>query len=266
MTDGLPVPPELQRSAHTDRDEWVASGVFATQLLAETLGRDDLDGVSVLDVGCGTKVVKTLLDHQWPVGRYVGVDVSADVISWLDENVTDPRFEFHHFEARNDLYNPTGPRLAEFDRLPVGDEPFDLICLFSVFTHLGPDDYRAMLRLTRRHVQPDGRLLFSVFIDEPDAPSPVGLKLQAALESDDPEVRARIEAAIAERMEASIAAPIEREDGYWEAVPDQPLLQSRYTREKALELIDGSGWEVLSVAPRSQHMQHRVVCRPVERS
>src|SRR6476646_1504034 len=84
-TSGLPVPPELQRSAHgARRDEWIASGQFATALLAETVDRPDLAGVSVLDVGCGTKIVKTILDNELPIGRYVGIDVAAEVIDWLD--------------------------------------------------------------------------------------------------------------------------------------------------------------------------------------
>jgi len=88
---GLPVPPELQRSAHRDRQEWVDSGLFAVDLLGRTVGRDDLTGVDVLDVGCGTKIVKTLLDNDRAVGRYVGIDVAAPVIEWLRANVSDPR-------------------------------------------------------------------------------------------------------------------------------------------------------------------------------
>ena len=213
MGESLPVPPGLQRSAHRDRDEWVASGVFAVDLLCRTLGVDDLGGVAVLDVGCGTKVVKTLLDGQRPIGRYVGVDVAAKVIDWLQANVDDPRFfEFHHFAARNDLYNPSGPPLREFAELPVGGAEFDLICLFSVFTHLAPEDYAAMLRLTRRHVKPTGRLLFSVFIDDPGEPSQFEAVVQAALSSDDPAVRASAEARLAEALQ-------HRNEGYWDAVP-----------------------------------------------
>ena len=52
--------------------------------------------------------------------------------------MSDPRFEFHHFDARNELYNPTGTPLADFEELPVGSARFDLISLFSVFTHLTP--------------------------------------------------------------------------------------------------------------------------------
>ena len=39
---GLPVPVELQRSAHREREEWIASGVFAVELLCRTVDRADL--------------------------------------------------------------------------------------------------------------------------------------------------------------------------------------------------------------------------------
>jgi SAM-dependent methyltransferase len=126
--------------------------------------------VELLDVGCGTKVVKTLLDNSMPIGRYVGIDASSEVIEWLQANVSDPRFEFHHLDAHNAMYNPEGIDLASFELLPVGPRRFDLICLFSVFTHLAPHDYVAMLRLLRRHAKPDARLLFSLFLRDPNTP------------------------------------------------------------------------------------------------
>jgi SAM-dependent methyltransferase len=210
----------------------------------------------VLDVGCGTKVVKTLLDNSLPIGRYVGVDVSDAVIEWLEANVTDPRFEFHHLNARNDLYNPSGTPLQEFDELPVKGSRFDLICLFSVFTHLAPDDYVAMLHLLRKHVRPTGRLLFSVFLNDPDNPNALTRALQAQLASDDPAKVREAEAAIARGLAL-------KQGGFLDAVPEQPLLQAHYDKDFALELIDGTGWHVESLHPPNQHIQHHFVCRPV---
>ena len=51
------------------------------------------------------------------------------------------------------VYNPGGKQLAGFDLLPAGPRQFDLISLFSVFTHLAPPDFVSMLRLLRRHIQ-----------------------------------------------------------------------------------------------------------------
>ncbi len=252
---GLPVPPELQRGGHHDRKEWIDSGVFAVDLLCRTVGRPDLAGVDVLDVGCGTKIVKTLLDHSTPIGRYVGVDAYGPVIDWLTANVDDPRFEFHHFDAHNDLYNPGGTPLADFAELPVDGAAFDLICLFSVFTHLAPDDYIAMLRLTRRHAKPGSRLLFSLFLNDPDAPSPVALALAASLASDDP--------AEVEKAQAAVARALEGKDrGFLDEVPEQPLLRARYDKDFALELVEGTGWRVESLHPPERHIQHYMICRP----
>lgn len=253
---GLPVPPELQRGGHNDRQEWIESGIFAVGLLGRVLGRDNLADVQVFDVGCGTKIVKTLLDHELPVGHYVGIDAYAPVIEFLREHVHDPRFEFRHFDARNDLYNPPGTPLGQFDELPAPLAAFDLICLFSVFTHLAPDDYVAMLRLTRKHVKPDGRIVFSVFLNDPDHPSPVALALEAQLQSDDP--------AIAEAARVATAAALASKDrGFIDEVPETPLLRARYDKDFALELIAGTGWEIVSVHPPEPHIQHYIVCRPV---
>jgi len=144
---------------HSTREQWIESGVFAVNLLSHTLGRENLSGVQLLDVGCGTKLVKTLLDRSMPIGRYVGIDASSEVVDWLKANVSDPRFEFHHLDAHNGMYNSDGAELRSFDLLPVGERRFNLICLFSVFTHLAPHDYVAMLRLLRRHATSDATLL-----------------------------------------------------------------------------------------------------------
>jgi SAM-dependent methyltransferase len=256
----LAVPPELQRGNHRDRQIWLDSGVFAVELLSRTIGRPDLAGVDVLDVGCGTKIVKTLLDNDWPVGHYTGIDASASIIEFLRANVTDPRFEFHHIDARNELYNPTGTLLADFEHLPVGPHRFDLIGLFSVFTHLDATDFVAMLRLLRRHVKPDGRLLFSVFLSEPQKLTPyqVGLQaaLEAGLESDDPEVVAQATAAVLSAVESKAR-------GYYDEVPDRPLLRIRYEKDFAIGLVEQSGWEIMSLnPPEHPHIQHYLICRP----
>jgi len=252
---GLPVPPELQRGPRRDRDEWIESANFAVDLLCRTMGRADLAGVEVLDVGCGTKVVKALLDAALPVGRYVGVDVSATIIDWLHANVSDPRFEFHRLDAHNELYNPSGTPLRDFEFLPFGPARFDLICLFSVFTHLAPDDYVAMLRLLRRHVKPDGQLLFSLFLNDPDHPSVFARAVEAKLASSDPAVVAEAQAAVAKVVAA-------KDRGFLDEIAEKPLLRAVYDKDFALELVHGTGWEVVSVNPPEQHIQHYIVCRP----
>lgn len=253
-TEAIPFPEGLHRSAYDDRAAWMASARYTTDLLARTAGRPRLDGVRVLDVGCGTKVVKALLDDGWPVGRYVGIDIDRDVIAWHGEHVHDDRFEFHHMDAQNDLYNPVGVPLGEIERLPAGDEPFDLICLFSVFTHLAPPDFVAMLRLLRPHLAPGGRLVFSLFLTDPSGSW--ARLVERSLASDDPEVVARTEAALREALENP--AP-----GFVDEVPETPLMRARYDRQYARSLVaEAGGWEIDAIEPPNAYIQNHMICSP----
>lgn len=232
----------------------MASARFSTQLLAETIGQPRLEGAEVLDVGCGTKIVKALLDDRWPVDRYVGIDVSADVISWLQANVGDTRFDFQHLNALNDLYNPDGLPLDQVERLPAGSDPFDVICLFSVFTHLNPADFVTMLRLLRPHLKPTGKLVFSLFLTDPTGAW--AQHMERLLHSEDPEVVRRAE----ESIEAAMINPA---PGFVDEVPEIPLLRARYTRAYALSLVEESGgWTVDEIAPPNEHIQNYMVCSP----
>ena len=232
----------------------MASARFSTELLASTIGRPRLESAHVLDVGCGTKIVKALLDDDWPVERYVGIDVASEVIDWLRTHVDDPRFSFAHMNALNDLYNPDGVPLGQIGDLPAGDEPFDVICLFSVFTHLAPEDFVTMLRLLRPHLRPEGKLVFSLFLTDPNG----GWEdlIERSLRSDDPDVARRARDAIT-------AAMTEDTPGFVDEVPETPLLRARYDRWYALALVEESaGWSVDEIGPPNEHIQNHMICSP----
>ena len=195
--DELIVPEELCRSAGGDPVRVVDAAVEMIDDMARRIGVRDLAGLDVLDFGCGVRFTQAFRDRGVPVGHYVGVDVNRSVIDFLRTNVADPRFAHFHLDAHNARYNPTGRPLSELTVPEIEGRRFDLICLFSVFTHLEPDDYVAMLRLLRRFVKPDGRLFYTVFINEP---SGTGFgyvdRLGAAMAaSADPQVKERLAAA-----------------------------------------------------------------------
>lgn len=179
--------------------------------------------------------------------------MSSEVIGWLRANVSDPRFEFHQVDAHNPMYNRTGTDLASFELLPVGARSFDPICLFSVFTRLAPHDFEAMLR---RHIRPDGVLLFSVFLDDPDEWAEA---IRKRLESDDPEIRRQTAAAV-ER--ASHEPADSRHPPFVDVRPEKPLEIARYRKDYALELVAANGWEVTELHPPERFIQHYMVCRP----
>jgi SAM-dependent methyltransferase len=255
----------LRRGSLPD-EEWRKAGLFLIDLLSGAIGREDLSGVDLLDVGCGTLIVQTLLGNSLPIGHYAGVDVSPEVIAWLEDNVTDPRFEFHVLDAHNSMYNPDGKPLADFDLLPVGPRRFDLISLFSVFTHLAPGDYVAMLRLLRRHVKEDGTLLFSLFLADPKRPNAYAVAVKEQLASDDPEVRATAKANLEKAQEARRqSAAAGYDPRFVDEVPGDPLQRARYTEDYAIELFDGTGWAIEGIHPPHPkgYIQHYMICKPV---
>jgi SAM-dependent methyltransferase len=163
----LTIPASLRRGAlKADEEASVESGARVVELLARRLELTSLQESDVLDVGCGTKVAQAILNKGLPVRRYVGLDLFKEMIDYLRANVTDLRFEFHHVDFHNEMYNPAGRKMTQDTALPVGNRTFDVICLFSVFTHLAPDDFHTMLCILRRYVKADGRLLFTLFIDQ----------------------------------------------------------------------------------------------------
>src|SRR6185503_5414527 len=100
-----------------------------------------------------------------------GVDCFRDMIEFLVGAVHDPRFAYHHFDMRHPLYNPTGAvPLGPDARLPLPENHFDVVSMFSVMTHQSPEDAHHILSLLRRYVRPNGQLFFTCFLDA-DIPS-----------------------------------------------------------------------------------------------
>lgn len=123
--------------------------------------------MAFLDIGCGIgRDAFQLLDYLAPAGRYIGIDVTRDSIAWCQRNIAvrDPRFEFHHVDARNELYNPFGRYATAECRLPVADASIDRIALASVFTHLLEDEVLHYMREIRRVLKPDGRAHATFFL------------------------------------------------------------------------------------------------------
>lgn len=238
----LRVPAHLQRGARRDEEAAIESAVRLLDHMCRRVGIADLGETDVLDVGCGDKFTQALLHRSLPIQRYVGVDVYREMIEYLKEAVPDPRFEYHHIDAHNEMYNPEGQPLAADTELPVEPAGFDLICLISVFTHLAPHDYVTMLHVLRRHIRPGGRLFFSVFIDEL---TEGGHSLMDKLARD------------------LGGSPARTVDTFKDFHPRKPLFWAVYSERYARELIEGTGWKVESLSPPEPFVQHHFVCSPV---
>ena len=251
----LKVPAELRTHGFTGTAQESAKAALSLlELLREMSGQQDLSSVRLLDVGCGARLVQALLYHDFPVQSYTGVDVNQGVINFLRESVSDTRFSFHHADFHNAMYNAAGLPMADHEHLPgLEGQRFDMLCLFSVFTHLAPNDFAAMLRLLKAHIEKDGMLLFSVFVREPTRGG-FGLidRLQRTL-SENPEKLDGVDIELARRR------PV---PDFEDMNPERPLMWAMYSRQYALDLVEQSGWSVQSLNPPRSCIQHFFVCRP----
>lgn len=142
-------------------EEFLASAVEDADKLALFCGVGPHS--SILDVGCGQgRLLYGIVERFGHVERYVGVDVAAKSIEWLNENATLPFAEFHHIDYQNERYNDQGSTELNWPELGT----FDCAVLLSVFTHMRLSDIKRHLELLSGPVPPSGYVLLSAFVEE----------------------------------------------------------------------------------------------------
>ena len=125
------------------------------------------EGCTALEIGCGIgRDAFQLVNRKPPIGRYIGIDVTRDLILWCQKNITThhPNFVFHHFDAKHELYNPLGSKTSMDFQLPAEDGSVDRIFLGSVFTHLFEEEITHYMKEIRRVLRPDGLAYATFFL------------------------------------------------------------------------------------------------------
>jgi SAM-dependent methyltransferase len=118
---------------------WESTGVLMRQLLLDV-------GLKpshyLIDVGCGSGRLAHLLD----VSRYLGTDVVPDLINYT-----------------RDLCGRQGWRFEVVQSIAIPEESAvaDMVCFFSVFTHLLHEDCYRYLLEAHRVLKPGGKVVFS---------------------------------------------------------------------------------------------------------
>ncbi len=114
---------------------------------------DDLclkPGAVVLDSACGPGLwVKLFMQRVGPAGRVVGLDFSADLITYAREHVAE------------DCDGTTDLILGDFASLPFNDARFELVFLGNCFCYVS--DMGAILEEHKRVTRPDGRVVSKEF-------------------------------------------------------------------------------------------------------
>lgn len=107
---------------------------------------------TLVDLGCGTGRLAVHAIPELAGGHYIGIDIAA---SMLD-----------HARAAVGQRHPSPPCQVTWlhqttEAFDLRDASVDVMCAFSVFTHMEHEDAYRYLEAARRVVRPGGRLLFS---------------------------------------------------------------------------------------------------------
>ena len=102
-------------------------------------------GMALLDFGCGSGRLAAALARQHLPVDYCGIDVEERLLDYARRHAP-PHFRF---VLNREL------------RLPAADESADMVCAFSVFTHLLHAETYLYLEDIRRVLQPKGVLVLS---------------------------------------------------------------------------------------------------------
>lgn len=123
----------------------------------------------ILDVGCGAGRLPIGISHHFgEVEKYRGVDIVYKSIRWCQNYITKehPNFQFLRLNVENLRYNPAGKKINSSFRFPFENQEFDIIYLYSVFSHMVKEDVMIYLDEFNRLLCPGGKLFFTGFFEE----------------------------------------------------------------------------------------------------
>ena len=166
---GFRLPPKEMRFGgvvYRDDDAYIRSGEGNVRLLQQTCG---LSATSrVLDIGCGpARLLTGLLAAYGSIGEYVGIDVHKPSIDWAMKNLynQEDRITFHWLNVVNKRYNAHGQAMTGTVKFPIPSDRFDVVVLFSVFSHMGLAHIRAYLPEIKRILAAKGKVYVTLFVE-----------------------------------------------------------------------------------------------------
>ncbi len=102
----------------------------------------------LIDVGCGSgRLAAALARSDWrETIRYLGIDIVPEMLTFAAAQCRQPRWRFE------EVHEP---------RIPESDGAADMVCFFSVFTHLLEEESFLYLQEARRVLRIGGRVVAS---------------------------------------------------------------------------------------------------------
>lgn len=123
----------------------------------------------MLDVGSGQgRIPIGIIEKLGTIKSYQGVDIDLRSVKWCNRYIgkNNPSFQFSLLNIHNSRYNPKGKHIDNNFRFSFEDNKFDIIYLFSVFSHMLEDEVAIYLKDFKRILKPTGKVLFTTFVEE----------------------------------------------------------------------------------------------------
>ena len=122
----------------------------------------------ILDIGCGQGRLPIGLTRIMGEIDYIGIDVDQWSVRWCKRFISKyhPAYHFFHINVGNERYNNHGDPLNSSFRFDFPDNNFDIIYLYSVFSHMKQEDMLIYLTDTKRILKAKGQVFFTTFIEE----------------------------------------------------------------------------------------------------
>ncbi len=122
--------------------DFEANGIVERELLIQCGLRPEH---YLIDVGCGSGRLAAPL-AAWLTGRYLGIDIVPELVEYAAKQVGRPDWRFEP---------------AAGFTIPAGDGEVDMVCFFSVLTHLLHEQSYLYLADAKRVLKPGGRIVFT---------------------------------------------------------------------------------------------------------
>jgi ubiquinone/menaquinone biosynthesis C-methylase UbiE len=115
------------------------------------------EGDTILDMGCGSGRLSSVLSKRFKSLRYTGTDVVDELLAYAKEKSSPDYVFIKHLSLS----------------VPINDGELDFFCAFSVFTHLYHDETFVYLQDVHRAMKPGGTIVFSFLEAAEEAHWPV---------------------------------------------------------------------------------------------
>lgn len=167
---GVILPPRdsryLREAFRSDKlfyESTVKEGIKLTEKLGVT------NNTRILEIGCTTGRTFIGLAHRVPDIYYIGIDINQWNIDWCRKYLgkNNPNYNFHHFDLRHVMYNPSGTvELNENFRFRYDSNYFDLVYATGVLPNYLDYEIRILMNDFNRMLKIGGRVFITSFVEE----------------------------------------------------------------------------------------------------